>query len=260
MRTHYYYLVTSLPTLNFGEFASVPVHDLLEKIFQEVTPADRQLIEFLRKERDLRNLHSVEEEWETFRELGMIPVAAFTDVEQSVIFPEKWSDYILSQKGEKPISIDSLWLEYFTESADVKNDFIDAWLEQELALWTAVAIIRQEKQADLLLPDEVLRSEMPVISEILQNSRLPNFGVGYRFEWADSLRELFKNKNPKEIELALDQFRWQFLDGWIANRHFASEVVLAYVLKLFICERWKRLDQEKGEQIIKTILGGTSGE
>jgi hypothetical protein len=260
MGKNYYYLVTSLPTLNFGEFNTVPVADLLEKIGQEVTSEDRERIVFFQKENDIRNLNSVEEDWETFRNLGNIPAAAFTDPEQTVAFPEKWVDYMLSQKGEKPIHIDTLWLAYFEEGKSLKSEFIDAWLTHELALRTAIALIRQEKQEAVNLSEEVQASEQPVIAEILPNSRQPNFGVAYQFDWADSLRELFKNKNPKEIEMALDQIRWQFLDAWIANRHFANEVVLAYALKLFICERWKRLDQQKGEQIIKTILGGTSGE
>lgn len=260
MGTNYYYLISSLPTLTFGEFDGVPVKDLLEKITSNVTPEDLNRIEFLRKERDIRNLHSIEEDWETFRELGTIPVPAFTDPDQEVEFPEKWKDYILSQKGEKPIHIDTVWLDYFEDSKILKNEFLKAWIEQEFALRTAIALIRQEKQNDLHLSDEVQASEEPLIAEILQNSRLPNFGISYRYDWADSLRELFKTNNPKEIEMDLDKIRWQFLDAWIANRHFANDVVLAYVLKLFICERWKRLDQKKGEAIIKTILGGTSGE
>jgi len=263
MGQNYYYLVSSLPTLNFGEFKTVPVEDLLEKIYQNVSPIDRERVEYLRKIRDLHNIHARAEEWFTFRSLGNIPLEHLTDTEIELELPEEWHVYILSQKGEKPISIDILWLNYFNESKSLKNSFINTWIEFERALRTAVAIIRQENpnlSSTKTISGVVQSDENAMIQEIVQNSRLPNFGVSHLFDWADQLRELFQDKNPYEFELALDRFRWDFLDTCTSSLHFASEVVLAYVIKLLICDRWKRLDQPRADMIIQKILGGTSGE
>ncbi|MBN2091494.1 DUF2764 family protein [candidate division KSB1 bacterium] len=263
MSQNYYYLVTSLPTLNFGEFSGIPTADLLEKITQNVDSVDQKNLEYLRQTRDIRNLHSLAEEWHTFRIMGNIPAENFTNPEVELELPEDWNTYILSQKGEKSISIDNIWLTYFEESRKLDNPFIQAWTYHEVALRLAIALIRQEKQKsdsqNTIAPD-VEKNEHPVFQEILQNRRLPNFGIGYIYDWADEIRQIFEKDNPLEVELALDQIRWRFLDTWIANRHFASDVVLAYSIKLFICEHWNRLNQEKGEQIIHKILGGTSGE
>ncbi len=263
MSQNYYYLVTSLPTLNFGEFSGIPAEELLEKITQNVDSADQKNLEYLRQTRDIRNLHSLAEEWQTFRALGNIPAENFTNPEVELELPEDWNTYILSQKGEKSISIDTIWLKYFEESRKLDNPFIQAWTYHEMALRLAIALIRQEKQKsdsqNTIAPD-VEKNEHPIFQEILQNRRLPNFGIGYIYDWADEIRQIFEKDNPLEVELALDQIRWRFLDAWIANRHFASDVVLAYSIKLFICEHWNRLNQEKGEQIIHKILGGTSGE
>lgn len=263
MGRNYYYLISSLPILNFGEFETIPVEDLLEKIVTNLSVADQGCLAYLRKERDIQNLHSFEEDWETFRALGNIPTHQFINPDEELKLPEEWNSYVLSQKGDKPIPIDTVWLNHFAENNELKCDFICAWIEHEMALRMAVAIMREEKQKtgmELTVSDEVVSSENPVLQELLQNSRLPNLGVSYRFDWADHLRETFQTSDPYEFERALDQIRWNFLDGWIANRHFAREVVFAYVLKLMICERWQRLDQDNGEQIIHRILGGTSGE
>jgi hypothetical protein len=263
MSQNYYYLVTSLPTLNFGEFSGIPVEELLEKITQNVNSADQKNLEYLRQSRDIRNLHSLAEEWQTFRALGNIPTENFTNPEAELELPENWNTYILSQKGEKSISIDSIWLAHFDESRKLDNPFIEAWMNHEMALRLVIALIRQEKQKasshNTIAPD-VEKNEHPVFQEIFQNRRLPNLGIGYIYDWADEIRQIFEKDNPVDIEMALDQVRWQFLDTWIANRHFSSDVVLAYTIKLFIYEHWNRLNQEKGEQIIQKILGGTSGE
>ncbi|MCK5740072.1 DUF2764 family protein [bacterium] len=263
MGKNYYYLVSSLPTLNFSEFDSVPVAELLEKISDNLEDADLKNLNFLRKERDIRNLHSVKEDWQTFRNLGNIPAAAFGNSEIELDLPEDWDRYVLSQQGEKPVSIDTVWLAYFDAAAKLNNDFVSAWVQHEQALRVALAVVRQEKQksgAQKTVSDVIEKSEDQIIQEILNNTRLPNFGVGYLFDWADSVRDVVNQNNPQEAELALDRIRWDFLENWTANRHFAGEVVLAYALKLFICERWQRLDLKTGEQIIQTILGGNSGE
>ena len=263
MGKNYYYLVSSLPTLNFGEFDSVRVAELLEKISVNLEAADLENLNFLRKERDIRNLHSLQENWQTFRNLGNIPAEEFGHPEEGLELPEDWNRYILSQQGEKPVSIDAVWLAYFEAAAKLNNDFVSDWVRHEQALRVVLAVIRQEKQksgAQKTVSDIIEKSENPIIQEILGNTRLPNLGVGYLFDWADSVRDILNQNNPQEAELALDRIRWDFLESWTANRYFAGEVILAYVLKLFICERWQRLDLKTGEQIIQTILGGNSGE
>ena len=263
MGKNYYYLVSSLPTLNFGDFDSVPVAELLEKISDNLESVDLENLGFLRKDRDIRNLHSLQEHWQTFRSLGNIPAEDFANPEAELDLPEEWNTYILSQQGEKPVSIDSVWLAHFDAAAQLNSKFVSAWVQHEQALRVALAVVRQEKQKSgtgKTVSDVIEKSDDPIIQEILSNTRLPNFGVAYIFDWADSVRDVLNQDNPQEAELALDRIRWDFLENWTANRHFAGEVVLAYALKLFICERWQRLDLEKGEQIIQTILGGNSGE
>ncbi len=263
MGTNYYYLVTSLPVLNFGEFEQVPAAELLEKIENNLTDTDLKIVQFLRQEHDLQNIYALGENWGTLRNLGNLPRAGFQDPETELVLPDSWHTYVLSQKGERPISIDSLWLAYFEASQQFRHAFVSGWMEHELALRTAISVIRQAQQTlspELMLSATLEKNEQPTIQEILLYRRLPNLGIAYRFEWADRLRELFEKNDPQQLALALDQIRWKFLDTLIANRHFASDVVLAYVIKLFICERWQRLTPSKGEEIIQKFLGGTSGE
>ena len=263
MGQNYYYLISSLPALNFDEFNAVPVKELLAEISDNVRPQDLKRMNYLRRARDLQNIRFHGEDWATLRELGNIAPEEFTNPEQEPELSEAWHTYMLSQKGEKPINIDALWLSYFAESNDLNSSFIDAWIHLDLALRTTLAVLRQEKQelsAEKTISEAVQQDEQPLVQEIIQNSRLSDFGISYHYDWAGTIRELYNEKNPLEFELALDRIRWDFLDQWSANRHFSSEVVLAYVIKLFICERWNRLDQQQADKIIQSILGGTSGE
>lgn len=264
MGANYYYLVSSLPTLEFGEFANVPIEALFEKILSNLIPGDLKLIAYLRKTRDIQNLLSIGENWHTFREMGNIPIKAFKDPDIDLGLPEDWDRYVLSQKSEKTIPIDWVWLNYFEEGLQIDNNFVRTWSRHELALWAILAIIRREgyenaQSSDLSL-EELEKNENQLIQEILLSSRLPDFGLGHEYDWAYSIREIYETTNPKELELALDKIRWNFIDNLIANRYFSHEVVIGYVLKLFICERWQRLDKKQGKNRLESILGGKSGE
>ncbi|MBN1347860.1 DUF2764 family protein [candidate division KSB1 bacterium] len=264
MGANYYYLVSSLPTLEFGEFSSVAVQPLFEKVVVELTPDDVKLLQFLRTIRDIENLRSKAEDWQAFRALGNIDVKAFIDEGAELNVAEEWEQYQLSQKGEKPIPVDSLWLRYFDEGMRAKNAFIRRWIKHELTLWTACAVLRRERFAaaqDRASASSVFEvSENELILDILAASRLPDFGLAHEYDWASTIRELFEQDNPVTVEMALDKFRWDFIDGLTANCYFSYEVVLGYALKLLICERWSRLDKKTGEDRLEKILGGTIGE
>ena len=69
-----------------------------------------------------------------------------------------------------------------------------------------------------------------------------------------AVAEAYGKPNPLERELALDRFRWNFLDELVRASPFGLEAVLAYGLKLRMVERWQGLQDEAGRAaLLETV-------
>ena len=66
-----------------------------------------------------------------------------------------------------------------------------------------------------------------------------------------ALQECVKQDDPLKAEHAADDLRWAFLDEMAATHSFDFSVVLSYLLKLVILERWARFDAVKGEAMLQ---------
>jgi hypothetical protein len=92
------------------------------------------------------------------------------------------------------------------------------------------------------------------ITEALKKSRSKDFGLANEINDIESIIQIFEMENILERELKLNSHLWNFLDEITFFNYFTIEKVLAFVQKLFIVERWFKLDKEKGQQIFKQLL------
>jgi len=72
------------------------------------------------------------------------------------------------------------------------------------------------------------------------------------------VQECVKLDDPLKAELALDQARWAFLDNLCAAHAFDFTVLLGYLLKLRLLERWQALNAEAGAAFLDVMLTGVS--
>lgn len=73
----------------------------------------------------------------------------------------------------------------------------------------------------------------------------PHPGFSQAIEMA--VLDAYAKPNPLERELHLDRFRWSLLDEFARGEPFGMAAVLAYALKLRLCERWAALADEAGQ-------------
>jgi hypothetical protein len=66
--------------------------------------------------------------------------------------------------------------------------------------------------------------------------------------------DAYAKPNPLERELHLDRFRWSLLDEFARGEPFGMAAVLAYALKLRLCERWAALSDEAGRTRLKDAV------
>ncbi len=64
---------------------------------------------------------------------------------------------------------------------------------------------------------------------------------------------ILKTGNPVKRELELDLLKWNYIDELNRFNYFTIEVILGYLLKLMIIERWRSLEKSSGQNLIAAI-------
>ncbi len=64
----------------------------------------------------------------------------------------------------------------------------------------------------------------------------------------------WEDNNWMERELALDAIHWDYIDQLNTFNYFSIEVILAYLIKLILLERWVKLDKSDGQSVFHNLL------
>lgn len=82
---------------------------------------------------------------------------------------------------------------------------------------------------------------------------------GEGFEKADEVREILRTPDLLEREMALDRLTWKEIDGLNLFDYFNVNVLLGYIAKLKIIDRWLSLDEQTGREMFKKLVDGIRG-
>ncbi len=74
-----------------------------------------------------------------------------------------------------------------------------------------------------------------------------------------AVADAFAKPGPLDRELAIDRFRWQFLDEAAFADPFSFTAVLAYAMKLRLAVRWAGMKAETGRENLKERLEEIEG-
>jgi len=75
--------------------------------------------------------------------------------------------------------------------------------------------------------------------------------------------DAYARATPREREMALDRFRWTQAEALAGLDAFSIQAILAYSVKLKLCERWAGMDETEGRNRADAIVAGgpaTEGE
>ena len=92
------------------------------------------------------------------------------------------------------------------------------------------------------------------MARALIRSRARDFGISDENIDFVNIIQMFEIDNILDREMQFDNLFWKFLDEITFFNYFSIEKILAFLLKLFITERWLVLDKEKGQQIFNQFL------
>ncbi len=70
---------------------------------------------------------------------------------------------------------------------------------------------------------------------------------------------ILQNKDILERERAIDDLYWDKLDSLSELHYFDMNVILAFIVKLHIIDRWHLLDEQTGREMFKKLVDEIRG-
>lgn len=74
------------------------------------------------------------------------------------------------------------------------------------------------------------------------------------FEDAAAVDSILDGKDILGREKALDDLYWEKLDSMTVHHYFDMDVILAFIFKLHIIDRWHKLDEQRGREMFKKLV------
>lgn len=256
----YVYFVTGLPDIALD--AGRPDHlvmDFLSEVYDRLERDDKSLMDVIRRPIDNANLIRIlENRSEPFDLRGN-----FTreELDQIIKGNESGPDYMdafLRSRRESRVLFpgvnaeDTLsWL--FQDEIDMHpNAFIREWGEFESNIRNVLAVLNARKTN--VDPANLVVGRKGV-AEIVMKSTAPDLSLGESHPWADAL---ISAKDNMGRDKAADQIRWDWLSDVRIFAHFNVEALLAYLLQLFMVERWLKLEPVEGKRILDKLTADLS--
>ena len=250
----YYFLVTYLPDIQRDDKkVKVRFADLLDEAYY-IAPEDWRQVELVLLARD-------------FLLLEKLLSGKEAQVEHTLYDKEYWKEKVKAPK-EVPEYLEA-FLQGFAEQRvfgpeevnrlhgiyydhvihTTTNPFLRDYFEFEKLLRNVLAAIRARRMG--LPPSDHVLGEGEVVEQ-LGRSSAEDFGLGQDIPWVERLAE---NRDPLELEDAIEQILWDWLDEQTTQVYFDFEVVLAYLLKLELLEKRLALSEERGMEIVRHLEG-----
>jgi hypothetical protein len=266
MGNNYYALVAGLPDILLEDKKIVHSSaELRENLNEEVQPADYRLVELLYMPFDHQNLLNLlfkkAADWDPRGNFSRDEMEQYQDrknyeVSDTENLPEYFAEFLEDFHGEESIddyfqAEQALTAAYYRYLAESPNLFIREVARYQSVVGNVMMALNGRKHGEPFESNLVGDDE---ITAALKKSRTRDFGLSNEVSDIEQLIQIFETHNLLDRELKLDHHKWHFLDEITFFNYFTIEKVLAFVLKLFIVERWMELDHEKGKEMFNQLL------
>ena len=258
-KRQYYYLVAGLPELVLDQSRlPFPLHTFREELKSHLHPDDYALTEFLFLSADNRNLlNLLQKKDRPWAENARYDQNQLADgIREPALLLPYMEKFVLAFQAQIPIFPGMPW----------KNQLI--WLYYDFALKSTEGFLRdcfvlERDLRNILAALSARRNKLSLegqligdydLTQALRNSHARDFGLSGEFPFMERLLQW--EDNPwVDREIALDAIHWDYIDQLNTFNYFSIEVVLAYLIKLILLERWVKLDKSDGATVFRNLLG-----
>ncbi|MFO7613548.1 MAG: DUF2764 family protein [Bacteroidales bacterium] len=256
---NYYYLVAGLPDLVLDhKKLPVALAEFREELGHQLHPDDLQLLKLLFLPADNTNLlNLLEKNNKPFDETGNFTQHELEqEIKEPSDSPEYMQRFIQAFKEDSPVFAGYSWENqltwlYYDYILGMDNDFLKEWFSFNLHLNNILTAFNVRKYK---LSRENAYIGENTITEALKKSTLKDFGLSADFSHIETLLTIDESDNLLEKEKSVDMLRWDILDELNTFHYFTIEVLLAFIIKLFMVERWLQLDPETGKQLFIKLI------
>ena len=257
MPGQYYYLVSGLPDILLDSGRSVPSSiEVMEELEEILSPDDLELLGVIRLQIDNRNLINIlETRSDPFDPRGKFSRKTTEEIAKGTEQGPDYMDDFLQARQEGRVLFAGLtaedtlaWL-YHEEMEDHPNEFIREWAGFEADLRNILGALNARADGIDLSRVVVGRSEA---GEAILKSSAADLSLGQTHPWIEKLIAASADGLLKREKIA-DQLRWDKLGDLTILSHFGIETLLAFILRLFIAERWVKLDPAEGRRMLDEL-------
>lgn len=148
------------------------------------------------------------------------------------------------------------WFDFGTDEDNLNAHFYRAAMNSRnrfIRLWFALDLEIRNRKVDFVAGKMGRESSQ---YKIQVNN---NVDLGLGEEQLHRLQTIFANKNILEKEQQLDKFKWDYITGLNEYGEFNMDVILAFLAKGKLIDRWNKLDRETGEQMFRKLVDEVRG-
>lgn len=265
-KKEYYCLVAGLPDLLFIENKlALKSLNLREELQFQLRPSDYKLVEILFLPFDNQNLLNLLYKRNTpFETRGLYTKDILNNQlelsEEEIQLPAYMIQFIhqIRTSGSKDFSVDAvnkLHALYYEFVLSCENQFLKNWLLFDLNIRNILTAFNCIRFSYPLEEQLLTIQENETSYSLLLNKRLKPELFNNELPFCEQIFRIAESDAETiEKEKTLDKIRWDYLDEYTFFHYFTIEKILSFVLKLFILERWMKLDAESGRQLLDRLI------
>lgn len=256
---NYYYLVAGLPDLAL-EQNKLPFTPLafVDELRSSLHPDDFNRVQWLLYPVDHGNLlnllQKTDSPWQPGGNFSREQMDAALQEPEGL--PAHLATFYQAYRSETPVWPRMSWENQLTrlyyEAAIEENDgFLRNWflfdqhLRNILTAWN-VRTHQLSEEGQLVGRNEV--------TEAIRQSHARDFGLSGEWPFIDKLLHALEQEDLLEREKDTARIRWNYIDELNTFHYFDIDVLLGYLLKLMLLDRWTGLEEQKGEEAIENLL------
>ncbi len=168
---------------------------------------------------------------------------------------EQVREFIYNSSGEKDRRLIE-WFDFGTQESNLNPHFYRA------AFKSRNRFIREYFALDLQIRNrkvDYVARKMDLDGQKYKVATSNGVALQMSQEQLEKLSGIFSNKNILEKEQQLDKFKWDYISQMNPYGTFDMDVILAFLAKGKLIDRWNKLDHKMGEEMFRKLVDEVRG-
>ncbi len=261
MNKNYYYLISSLPLLRLDDYKGpYRVNDFVLGLYEHLSAEHVECVRNILAIYDNPNIVDValglaepisdkKGNWPFAQIKKSLPEEDnqfddyINDFNQDLLQRRKEQDNFTRQETEE-----LLFSKFYAKMIRHENQFIRHYFKFDLDLRNILTALNKRKFSLENINFIELTDDDALVYK-LRTSSLGEFGLSRDIDYISDLIENFDKRDIVYAEKYIDQLRWKKIDQINTFMYFEVDIILGYLIKLMLVERWIDLEVSKGREV-----------